>query len=322
MKRHIILLMVVAAMLTGCKKDSDTKDSRVIVTDEMVKDIGPTRVEISGTYSYQEDLDAIYVLVGEGSDMTGASAFESALNGKSFTAEVTGLKEDTKYYYRYRFVGVGMEQESEPVKSFTTMKDPYNGHEYVDLGLPSGLLWATCNVGADSPEDYGDYYAWGETTTKDTCNLSNYKWCNGSYDNMTKYCTSENFGTVDDKTVLEPADDAAHVNWGSDWRMPTSEELQELYDECTCTLTTLNGVNGCMIANKDDDSKFIFLPAAGYNDNGSLKNAGSYGYYWSGSLDIYFPYSACYLEFYYGVYMTGTYRSCGLSVRPVIDPRK
>ena len=90
----------------------------------------------------------------------------------------------------------------------------HNGHEYVDLGLPSGTKWATCNVGASSPEDYGEYYAWGETETKSTYDWRTYKWCKGSNDTMTKYCTSSSSGTVDNKTVLDPEDDVAHVKWG------------------------------------------------------------------------------------------------------------
>ena len=89
-----------------------------------------------------------------------------------------------------------------------------NGREYVDLGLPSGTMWATCNIGANYPEDYGDYYAWGETETKSNYDWSTYKWCKGSEDTLTKYCTDNDYGTVDNKTVLDPEDDAAHVKWG------------------------------------------------------------------------------------------------------------
>ncbi|MBO5975390.1 MAG: hypothetical protein J6P95_06730, partial [Paludibacteraceae bacterium] len=99
-----------------------------------------------------------------------------------------------------------------------------NGFGYIDLGLPSGLKWATCNVGADSPEEYGDYFAWGETTSKTTYDWSTYKWCNGSYYTMTKYCDNSYYGIVDDKTVLDPEDDAAFVNMGGSWRMPTKAE--------------------------------------------------------------------------------------------------
>ena len=126
--------------------------------------------------------------------------------------------------------------------------DPYNGHEYVDLGL--SVKWATCNVGAVSPEDYGDYFAWGETEPKDFYAWSTYKWCNGSYDTLTKYCTDSKYGTVDNKTVLDLEDDAAHVNWGGDWRMPTKAEQDELYNNCTWEWTTQNGVNGYKVTSK------------------------------------------------------------------------
>lgn len=160
-----------------------------------------------------------------------------------------------------------------------------NGHDWVDLGLPSGTKWATCNVGADSPEDYGDYFAWGETTPKSTYDWSTYKWCNASYDTQTKYCTDSEYGTVDNKTTLELSDDAAYVNWGSSWRMPTKAEQDELTNAnyTTWTWTTQNGVNGYKVTSKTNGNS-IFLPAAGYRYYSDLINDGSYGYYWSSSL--------------------------------------
>ena len=96
-----------------------------------------------------------------------------------------------------------------------------DNHEYVDLGLPSGTLWATCNIGASIPEDMGDYFAWGETAPKEKYDMDNYKWYDSSSDKLTKYCTDDKYGTVDNKTELLPEDDAAYVNWGPMWRMPT-----------------------------------------------------------------------------------------------------
>ena len=155
-------------------------------------------------------------------------------------------------------------------------------HEYVDLGL--SVKWATCNVGADKPEGYGSYFAWGETETKSTYNWSTYKWCNGDWNKLTKYNTDSYYGTVDNKTVLDPEDDAARVNWGGDWRMPTEEEFKELIDNTNKTWTTVNGVAGWKCANKSDASDYIFLPAAGYRYETSLDHAGSIGDYWSSSL--------------------------------------
>ena len=159
-------------------------------------------------------------------------------------------------------------------------------HEYVDLGLPSGTLWATCNVGADNPEDIGDYFAWGETAPKDIYDWSNYRY--GGMANwlfaMTKYCTDSCYGFngfVDNLTVLEPADDAATVNWGSDWRMPTKEDWKELYLKTTCTWITQNGVDGRLFTSWNGNS--LFLPATGFRLEGELIGPGL-GIYWSSSL--------------------------------------
>ena len=159
-----------------------------------------------------------------------------------------------------------------------------NGYEYVDLGL--SVKWATCNVGASTPEEYGDYFAWGETQPKDYYDWSTYKWCNGKFTSQTKYCTNSTFGTVDNKTTLDLIDDAARANWGGSWRMPTDAELTELCTECTWTWTTENGVNGYRVTSNKEGytDKSIFLPAAGCRLDSSLGNAGSRGCYWSSSL--------------------------------------
>ncbi len=199
----------------------------------------------------------------------------------------------------------------------TVIPDVPDTHEYVDLGLPSGTLWATCNVGANAPEEYGDYFAWGETKPKETSDWSNYKWCDGTYMTLTKYCTNRSYGTVDNKTVLEPADDAATMNWGSNWRMPTSDELKELKTNCTWKRTTVNGVDGDLATGPNGNS--IFLPEAGWIYEGSLTYAGYMGYYWSSSLDAA---SSCYQAFRLYIdrgsfYFDYVPRSNGHSVRPV-----
>jgi hypothetical protein len=156
---------------------------------------------------------------------------------------------------------------------------PSQNHEYVDLGLPSGTLWATCNVGATCPEEYGDYFAWGETVPKDVYSWSTYKWCNGTPMTLTKYCTSSSLGTVDDKTELEPEDDAATVNWGEPWCIPSREQQYELVNQCTWTWTTHNGVNGQLVTGPNGNT--IFLPAAGLHRSDSISSVGLWGYYWS-----------------------------------------
>ncbi|MBQ4474854.1 MAG: hypothetical protein II935_01545, partial [Bacteroidales bacterium] len=194
-----------------------------------------------------------------------------------------------------------------------------NAHEYVDLGLPSGTKWATCNVGANSPEDYGDYFAWGETSTKNTYSWATYSLCNGSQNTLTKYCNNSSYGNngfTDALTTLEASDDAATANWGSAWRMPTKEEFDELKNNCTVTWTTQNGVNGRLFTGPNGNS--IFLPAAGYRGDSSLFNAGSDGDYWSSSLGTDYPRRAWRLRFSSGdYYVNGYSRYCGLSVRPV-----
>lgn len=196
-----------------------------------------------------------------------------------------------------------------------------NGHTWVNLGLPSGLKWASCNVGATTPEGYGDYYAWGETAPKTEYLWATYKYANGDYNKLTKYCIDASYGDngfTDDKTVLEPEDDAAHVNWGGSWRMPTDAEWMELRARCTWTWTTQNGVNGYQVSSKTN-SNSIFLPAAGLRYDTNLDNAGSRGDYWSSSIDTDDPDYACLL--YFGsvlVYQDYSCRRyCGLSVRPV-----
>lgn len=193
-----------------------------------------------------------------------------------------------------------------------------NNHEYVDLGLPSGLKWATCNVGANAPEEYGYYFAWGEVEPKTTYDWSTYKY-GTSYDQLTKYCNYSSYGKdgfTDNKTVLDPEDDAATVNWGGTWRMPTKEEQDELRNNCTWNWTTQNGVNGYKVTGPNGNS--IFLPAAGLMSGGYLLDDGSWGYYWSSSLITDNPVYAC------GVYFSSDYvgwsnynRYCGFTVRPV-----
>lgn len=173
------------------------------------------------------------------------------------------------------------------VNQFPSSLCPDSHHPHmVDMG--TGVYWACCNVGASSPEQYGSYFAWGETSTKIYCSWSNYKWCNGTinvygstYENMTKYCTGSADGTVDYKTELELSDDAARVNWGSLWRIPTYDELA-LLNNCTWVWTTVNYKNGYKVTASNGNS--IFLPAAGYCNETGLNYLGSMGHYWSSSL--------------------------------------
>ena len=198
-----------------------------------------------------------------------------------------------------------------------------NGHTWVDLGLPSGLKWASNNVGATAPEDYGNYYAWGETAPKTDYSWATYKYANGAGEKLTKYCTDASYGDngfTDNKTTLDPEDDAAYVNWGAKWRMPTDAEWTELREQCTWTWTTQNGVNGYQVTSKTNGNSF-FLPAAGYRGK-NLNNVGSFGYYWYSSLNNDYPYRAWYenLKSDRVTLGNGGSRYYGFSVRPVCPP--
>ena len=190
----------------------------------------------------------------------------------------------------------------------------------VDLGL--SVYWGTTNIGASKPEDYGDYYAWGETEPKESYSWSTYKYGTSSSGPFFKYNTSDSYGTVDNKTVLEPEDDVARVKLGGEWRMPTDAEWTELRTKCTWTWTTNyngTGVKGQIVTATNGNS--IFLPAAGYRRDTKLYDAGSYGYYWSSSLNTDKPSIAWYVNFNSGTVRRRDYgyRSYGQSVRPVSE---
>ena len=189
--------------------------------------------------------------------------------------------------------------------------------EAIDLGLPSGIKWASCNIGATAPEEYGGYYAWGETEEKDSYDWSTYKWCNGTKYSMTKYCTNSNYGTVDNKTTLDPEDDVAHVKWGGNWRMPTLTEQQELIDNCVWVWTTINDVIGYNVTGPNGNS--IFLPAAGFRSQKATKTQGSAAHYWTGSLND--DNSSAFTFYFYnkGHRCISNYRDRGHTVRPVYD---
>ena len=240
--------------------------------------------------------------------------------GGNFSYQVSNLAPSTTYSYQ-AFANRGGWEFGEEM-SFTTSRataGTLNGHTWVDLGLPSGLLWATTNIGAENPEDYGNYYAWGETEPKETYDWSTYRYCNGSETTLTKYCNDESYGNegyTDNLTTLEAEDDAATANWGAGWRMPTQGEMQELIDNCTITWATQNGVNGALFTGPNGNS--IFLPAAGDRYDSELNDAGSYGYYWSSSLRTGSPNNAWLLYLGSGNYYMGIdYRYYGQSVRPV-----
>ena len=200
----------------------------------------------------------------------------------------------------------------------------YDGnYEHVDLGLPSGTLWATFNVGASAPEEYGDYFSRGETQPKKDYSVNNYKYCNDDIKKLTKYCSDAKFGNngfTDTLTSLQLMDDAAFVNWGSDWCMPTYEQWKELIEYTVITDTVINDVHGALV--KASNGHRLFLPAAGYAELNHIGNDGSSGNYWSSSLSYHTtqsPQAAWYLYFRWNYYSTsdGGSRFRGNSVRAV-----
>jgi len=192
--------------------------------------------------------------------------------------------------------------------------------QWVDLGLPSGLLWADRNLGAEKPEDYGNYYAWGETSPKEVYDWNTYAY--GNYNALTKYCSDYNCGLnyfTDNLTTLEASDDAATVNIGGGARMPSDAEWQELLDNTISTWTTRNGVYGRLMT--ASNGKSIFLPAASWCEGSNPYNVGESGFYWSSTLDTY-PNNALCLDFdqddqYLSLVLSFRTRNCGCSVRAV-----
>ena len=209
------------------------------------------------------------------------AAFIDALSCSSTTGEACRIA--NTYMPLIERTQFGLELKCCPENSDIIIVESPDDPDWVDLGLPSGLLWATRNVGATSPEDYGDYFAWGETTPKSYYDWSTYIYCNGDSRSLTKYCNNSSYGYngfTDNLTILQPSDDAATANYGG--RTPTKEEWEELRDNTTAIWTTQNGVNGRLFTGTNGNS--LFLPAAGDRVHSSHGDAGNGGVYLSSSL--------------------------------------
>lgn len=252
-----------------------------------------------------------------------------SINGdaEDFSIILDELEEGTMYYIRayvknQNGITYG-EQNCFRVPCSSPCSGSENGHEYVDLGL--SVRWATCNVGASKPEEYGDCLAWGETSAHKNrpYNWLNYKWSRSERTDLTKYITNSRYGNngiVDNKTQLDLCDDAAHANWGGSWRMPTKMEQEELLSKCTWTLATLNGIRGYNVTSKINGNS-IFLPATGTNEGSSLNGVGIYGIYWSSSIDPNSPPFAWIIHFSLSevrMPLSSSSRCSGHFVRPVL----
>lgn len=221
---------------------------------------------------------------------------------------------------------VGCNKQDEP----NMVSGSLLGHDYVDLGLPSGTLWATCNVRANAPEGYGDYFAWGEAEPKSVYYWDTYKYCEGDMYSLTKYCCDSRYGYngfVDNLTELQIEDDAAATNWGDVWRMPTETQWVELMENTVATWTLRNEVQGLLFSANNGNA--LFLPASGSGDHlgGGNNGFGYIGHYWSsshyvgdiiGSDEDVYKTGVWFLDFQSDNYsMRIGSRAFGMSVRPV-----
>ncbi|MCI6806420.1 MAG: hypothetical protein MR912_12670 [Prevotella sp.] len=307
----------------------ETKSFKTLAVSSMIQTL-----DASDVYSYEATLNAMFDLtdckynnIEYGFELTPKGGQAKTLTAdnlayKTFSYRDETLVKNTGYSYVAYVKLDDILYKGEP-KTFTTLALPSGS---VDLGL--SVLWATCNLGASKPTEYGGYYQWAGTEDVSNTRIfldwgsCPYHTVPVSYSGWKKYNTTESYGTVDNKTVLEPMDDAATVALGGKWRMPTKAEWWELRDNCSWTWTTIDGVNGYKVQSKKPGytDNWIFLPAAGSRSDVNLYNVGSYGNYWSSSLNTYNPDGAYFMYFFssnaYG--LSGS-RFNGKSVRPVSE---
>lgn len=335
--KKLLFLVALVAIFAACEKNSDSISEKkstpmetitaIDITTNSALLIGRVSEEIANNKSIKYGMliseKESDVLSYEGKKLVG-----DTLLGQTFSITATGLSAETKYYYRAYLILNSMHPEYGAIKSFMAEESGVeNNHQYVDLGL--SVKWATCNVGASKPEEYGDYFAWGETKPyyADTT-ITPITWKSGKetgYDWLS-YCGNDNFvewstPLYDASTkILKQEYDAAHVNWGGNWRMPTKTEQDELRTECNWIwIENYNnkGVSGYIVSSKLN-SNSIFLPASGERIRLKLYYVNIFGFYWSSSLYKNIPSSACSL-FYDSDYTDWYYygRYSGHSVRPV-----
>ena len=345
MKKLICLLMAVLVTLAAvsCKKTDKTgnnNDSEIVMPDPAVITMAASEIEANsarlnariGFSGASRDNVNYGFFWGTGEDVEGTySPGEGALDeNNTYSAEIMGLTPETDYWFK-AFVEIDGKSYSGGIQNFMTgvIRIP---DDVVDLGMVLSrgdgttytLYWAKsnlCETGlCANPEDYGDYYAWGETAPKDDYSWSTYQFGTSQNGPFSKYNTKGSFGTVDNNTELDPGpegDDVASKILGGNWRMPTRDEMTALKDQCTWAEDFINGVK--VQRATGPNGKNIYFPYAGsrYGATG-LNNAGSYAYVWSSSLGTNFPCYACYLVFGQGNLDTIDYDRCnGLSVRPV-----
>ena len=318
-----VLLIAVMSIFNSCKEPESEQPNTpgsVKVTTNSVTNITETSAKCGGSVSATGySVGTCGVCWSELSNPTTNSYITSDIVGTGdFSSTLSGLQSGTKYYVRaYATTSSGTLYGEE--KMFTTLGDndsnddeQINHYECVDLGMPSGLKWATCNVGANSPEEYGDYFAWGETATK-----SEYISDNSSTYGLT-YSQLQSQGYIDGEGNLTPSHDAATANWGGSWRMPTKDEMMELIDFCEWEWAQVNGVVGNKVTGVNGNS--IFLPRAGIYNGSSLNFVGELGLYWSSTPENIYDNGAWRINISsYDPKLGDSGRNAGLSVRPVTE---
>lgn len=327
-----IMLIVATIIVAGCNKPDEpnneggNNDSDVRVTTYSPQEITATTAKCGGDVIVTQGLSLSELGVcwsKEQNPTADQDHLSTTIWNEPFVCTIYGLESDTKYYVR-TYALRGLEYYYGDEKNFTTRSSSgggtYNGHDYVDLGLPSGTLWATCNVGAESPEEYGDYYAWGETQLKETYDWSTYQYCMGSPTTLTKYCSNSYDGYngfIDDLTTLLPEDDAATANWGNGWSMPTIDQWRELLEYTTHIWITFKGVNGFLFTANDGNNN-LFFPASGDVLGDSINGIDRFGIYLSCSRYTDYQHSSWDFCLHSEDYYLGNFRRCyGASVRPV-----
>ena len=283
--RYIVLL--VSVLLVAACEQLSLPDTELILAKQRIVETTESsaviEIEFHPTAATIQTVTACYA-GGLKKEMT-------HVKGLVYRVELMNLQSDTEYHVVYYEVSNVFSTVVVPGNcSFITAKkgekpNPTVTPEYVDLGLPSGVKWATFNVGATKPEEYGDYFAWGETEPKELYDWSTYKWCDGSYNTLTKYNIDSDYGDVDNKKVLDVEDDVAYVNWGGNWRMPSVDEWNELLSHCSLKWEERNGVSGVALVSVQNGNS-LFLPAAGvYHYDNGLVNLNVEGWYRTNSLD-------------------------------------
>lgn len=325
-----IMLMTAAIIAVGCKPENEPNNGNVKVTT-----IAPTEITSStavcGAEAVVEEvtLDELGVCWGfQENPIASGEHLSTTKWNERFTCTLNDLNPNAMYHVR-AYARQGATYFYGEDKSFTTEEEnhggngTYNGHDYIDLELPSRTMWAACNVGADTPEGFGIYVSWAVTEPTEYCLWSSYKYCNGDQRQLTKYCSRSDYGYegfTDELLELQPGDDAATANWGEGWCMPSITQWEELYQHTTHDWTTQNGVNGRLFTGSNGNT--LFIPAAGLYQVNYTIDEGVYGNYWSSTLMTDVPCNGWFFRFNsLGWAKDGCGRCWGCSIRPVLSSR-